>query len=223
MPAGYETSLNRLLFLSTTTICALDESTATLHGVSKLAAEPVPSAKPPLQSLPQPARVETTPDGETRRTRPFAESATTMSPLGSKAAPVGLLNKAPVPVPSENPAIPPAIPRRPAMVVTTPAAETIRIRWLPVSGTTRLPLDGSKTRPTAIGPKFVANCATVPTPSALPGTELPTKVETLPRGVMRRIVLLSATAITPLTGETANADGLEKDASNPVPSFAPMR
>ena len=88
----------RLLSRSATMTLPL-KSKATLKGLLKDAAVPVPSAYP---YEPLPASVLTTPPGVTTRMRWLYMSATMMLPLGSRATPEGLLKDAPVPLPSAN-------------------------------------------------------------------------------------------------------------------------
>ena len=66
-------------------------------------------------------------------------SPTNRFPNESIAIPVGALNPAFVPVPSNHVAVP-----DPAKVVTTPDGVTLRMRWLPLSTTYKFPV-ASKT------------------------------------------------------------------------------
>jgi len=69
-----------------------------------------------------PANVVTTPDDVTFRIRLLLWSVTKTIPLVSTVTPIGQLNLAFVPVPSANPAVPPA------KVVTIPVDVIFRIR-----------------------------------------------------------------------------------------------
>ena len=103
-PPGYVTIRMRLLVESATTIAPSDGITATPAGHPKLADVPVPSAK---AWVPLPARVLTTPLGETTRMRLLSRSETTKAPLeGMTATPRGYLKLAAVPVPSAKAALP---------------------------------------------------------------------------------------------------------------------
>jgi hypothetical protein len=84
---------------------------------------------------PLPASVVTTPPGVTLRMRLLPQSATITLPLLSTATPQGVMNEAPVPVPSANANDP-----FPASVVTTPPGVTLRMRLLRESATMTLPL-----------------------------------------------------------------------------------
>ena len=101
----------RELTWSTTTILP-SVFTTTPCGWLKLAAVPWPSAEP---AEPLPAKVETTPRGDTSLMRLFIRSVTTMVPLaGMKAMPHGWLNLAAAFTPSAKAPVPPF----PAIVAT---------------------------------------------------------------------------------------------------------
>ena len=180
-----------------------------------------------------PASVVTSPSKVTSRTSALLLSATTMVfAEAMTATPMGFQKEAPEPrpfrlpphtlLPSEH------FPPPPASVVTKPEAATMRMRWFPVSATTRAPLEGTKA--SAEGP---LKPAVAPSPSArapaqpcLPGTRLahvPASVVTRPDDEMTRMRLLSvsATAMRPVEGFTATPCGELKDAAAPVPSAKP--
>ena len=117
---------------------------------------PEPSVLPELPAVP--ANVETVPLEVTLRTTLLWLSATNTFPLPSTATDVGWLNWAVVPVPS----VVPEDPSDPASVVTTPAAVTLRITWLFLSATKRLPLESSAS------PYGWLKRAAVPVPSTEP-------------------------------------------------------
>ena len=87
----------------------------------KAAALPTPSA-PGVG--PPPARRDVCPWGATKRTRMLRASATTRTPLGSKARPLGVLKSAFVPKPSAYPMAP-----LPASVPRAPPGTSQRIRF----------------------------------------------------------------------------------------------
>ena len=120
-------------------------------------------------------------------------SATKRLPLPSTATPQGYLNRAATPVPSAEPPNP-AIPAR---VVTALVATTIlRMVWLQVSATIRLPL------PSAATPLGQPNCASSPVPLLSPDEPaVPARVVTSPVATtILRMVWLpeSATKTLPL-------------------------
>ncbi len=108
----------RLLTLSAIKMLPL-ASMATPTGQLKIAAVPVPSAKAPA---PLPARVVTTPPGETFRTRLLPQSPTTTLPPASMPTPEGQLKEADSPSPLAN-----AIDPLPASELTAPEGVTLRI------------------------------------------------------------------------------------------------
>ena len=124
----------------------------------------------------------------TWRTRLLDASATTISPLALTATPVGQLNEAPVPAPSENPTT------LPASVLTTPPGVTLQMRLLPESATMTFPPASTAT------PQGLAKEAAAPVPSANANKPLPASVLTVPLGVTLRMrwLLWSATNTTPL-------------------------
>ena len=75
--------------------------------------------------------VPTEPANVTARMAAFPVSATYNTPFEFKTIPLGWLNQALLPDPSNKP----AIPGRPASVVTIPFAEILRISEFPVSAT----------------------------------------------------------------------------------------
>src|SRR4051812_28176972 len=85
-------------------------------------------------AVPVPPTVVTTPADVTLRMRLLLVSATYTLPAASTLTPDGLLNLALDPVASVNPAVP-----EPASNVTTAPDVTLRIRWLFVSATYKLP------------------------------------------------------------------------------------
>src|SRR3990172_8344326 len=125
--------------------------------------------------------------------------------------PCGLLNRAPVPVPSTDPVAPGV----PAIVVTRPPAVTFRIVWFPESVTNRSP-------PRAAIPPGNRNCAAGPVPSADPGvSRTPARVLTVPAEVTLRIVWFPVSVTNTLSPTTATPAGPEKRAVPPVPSAPP--
>ena len=103
----------------------------------------------------------------------------------------------------------------PAIVVTTPWGVTSRTRSFPVSATMISPL--GDTTATPCGP---AKLAAEPTPSMNAELPLPARVDTMPSGVIRRILwfVVSATTVLPFVGDTATPLGELKQASAPSPS-----
>ena len=175
-------------------------STATPRGKLKAAFVPVPSAN---AADPLPAKVLTTPPGDTLRMRWLEESTTNTLPMESMDTPQGPLNEALVPAPSAKAAVP-----LPASVDTTPPGVILRMR-LP-SETRALPTE-SRARPTKN-----ENKAPVPVPSAYP-LEPPANVLTTPLGVTLRTRKKSATKTCSLPS-TAIAMGRKKEALVPAPS-----
>jgi hypothetical protein len=158
----------RWFSLSATTTVLLESMTATPVGRKKLAPAPVPSAKVPS---PLPARVETTPRGDTSRRRWFSLSATTMTPLeATTATPAGELKRADVPEPSAKE---PIVLVPPASVVTTPSFEMSFMRWHCQSATTITPSAVAAT------PSMVIKDADAPEPSEQPKLP-PASVEAVP-------------------------------------------
>src|SRR3990172_4229440 len=127
--------------------------------------------------------------------------------------PCGLLNRAPVPVPSTDPVAPGV----PAIVVTRPPAVTFRIVWFPESVTNRSP-------PRAAIPPGNRNCAAGPVPSADPGvSRTPARVLTVPAEVTLRIVWFPVSVTNAFPPPPAPPAGMEKRAVPPVPSSPPVR
>jgi hypothetical protein len=179
-------------------------STATPLGLKNAAPVPLPSAN---AFVLLPARVVTTPPGDTLRMRLFAESATITLPLASMATPVGSLNAAPTPVPSAN-----AYDPLPASVVTTPPGVTLRIRLLSLSATITLPLASMAT------PVGYEKEASVPAPSAKKPYIPASVVTTLPGVTLRmRKLYWSATNTFP-PASTATPEGSRNEAPTPEPS-----
>jgi hypothetical protein len=222
-------------------ILPLEGSTATPHGLPKLAAAPVLSAEPWLP----PASVVTLPRGVASLMRLLPVSATTITPLdGITATPCGWLKLAAAP---------------PASVVAMPEeGSTIIMRLLFLSATTIMPLDGTTATPigmvkpvasvettprgvtsrtqllpesaTTIAPEGITATpagllkdAAAPVPSVNAANPLPASVVTIPKGVTSRMrwFFSSLTTIAPLEGDTATPYGPLKLAPAPVPSANP--
>ena len=144
--------------------------------MSKVALKIAPSAVPAVE----PARVVTTPACVTLRRRSLSRSATTRSPLASKAIPLGEENDAAAPVPSARPGVP-----EPARVVTAPAAVILRIELLSV--TKALPKESIAIADRSLNPAVAAGpSVSVPFVAG----SVPTIVVTSPAGVTCRMLLL---------------------------------
>ena len=139
-------------------------STVTAVGALKDAAEPTPLAPPGSAA---PASVDTTPAGEMIRRRLLPRSATSTLPPSVTATPYGELKAAAVPSPSAKLGAP-----VPAIVVTTPAGVTRRMRCPVASATATSPLANAAT------PAGFENCAAAPVPSAPPSAPPPASVVT---------------------------------------------
>ena len=206
-PRGVTSRMRKLPY-SATTITPVEGITATPDGHLKVAAVPVPSAKPPIQFpdwstplLELPASVVTTPRGVTSRTRQLDWSATTITPLeGITATPKGQKKLAAVPDPSANAPLP-----LPAIVVTTPMGVTSRMRWLPESATTITPLEGIMATPPAD-----RKLAAVPVPSA-------NALSPLPASVVTMLLFAAGTTAAPATTSASVAADVTPSASPAVP------
>jgi len=118
---------------------------------------PVPSAAPSVSQSPA-RRAVAEPSTGTKRTQWLLVSAThSVEESADSASATGKLNFAPVPLPSEYPAL-----EEPASVVTKPAGETFRTRWLYESATKTLS-EASTARPWGL-----KKDAAEPEPSAAP-------------------------------------------------------
>jgi hypothetical protein len=146
-------------------------SSARPRGPLKDAAVPTPSS---LTAAPLPSHVETPAVvGAKRRMRWFFQSLSISRPAGSCTMQVGLFSRAPVPTPSRNPATP-----APTQLRTSSVLKLSRRTAWPVSCTTYA---ASQPRPaplSTVTPTGLVSAAAVPTPLAVPGAPVPTRVLT---------------------------------------------